>query len=555
MSHIAIYARKSSESEERQVASIESQIDVARDLVTRNHMDEPTVYTEAKSAKEPGRSVFNDIMQKVHKGRIDTIVCWKLDRLARNPIDGGAVVWAMDKRKLQAIVTPQNTFTNTSNDKFWMSMEFGMAKKYVDDLSDNVRRGIRAKAQQGWLSARPPIGYINDRNTRTIITDPQRFPLVRQLWELMLTGTYTVHQLHRVAIERLGLRARALRGGDGGPFAQSAMYKLFRNPFYYGLIVHDGEHFPGAHPPMVTKSEFDAVQTVLGRRSNPRPRAHVFVYAGMLQCGECGSAITAEKKVNRQGHAYTYYHCTRSKSRVKCSQKSIEERELERQVMRFLDSITITRNLENWAIGMLQKYREEQSSNNLARTRALQIRAEGVKKEISELVSIRLRGLVTDQEYTEKKRELEDERVKLHEFLEDEDLTFSNVIDRTIEVYQFARRAKEIFQTGDLEVKRDILQFTSSKLVLKDKSLRIEPHKPLFFIQRTLQSPDARVFMREPSDLGEAQRKGETFVKGFHEWQTQFHDVREFCLLSPIPRITKTLRAKFETHPLPAIAA
>lgn len=545
MSTVAIYARKSSESEERQVASIESQIAAAREICTRNQIGEPRVFTEAMSAKEPGRPVFNALMQQVHRGRVSTIVCWKLDRLARNPIDGGAVVWAMDKRRLTSIVTPQSTFTNTSNDKFWMGLEFGMAKKYVDDLSDNVRRGIRQKVQNGWLSARPPLGYLNDRNTKTIVADPARFPLVRKLWDHMLTGNYTAHEVHRIAVDRLGLRARTLRGGDGGPLAVSVIYKLFRNPFYYGLITHEGAVHPGAHPPMVTKAEFDIVQTVLSRTSNRRPKAHVFTYTGMLRCGECGSAITAERKVNRQGHAYTYYHCTKRKPGVPCSQGSIEERELERQIATFLDSITITKELEEWAVAMLQKYRQEETEKHLASTKSLQVRRENIKKELSELLSIRLRGLVTDDEYNSKKRELEDEEVKLREFFGDTDQTFENVLHRTMQVYRFACRAKQIFEKGDLEAKRDILHFTSSNLTLRSKKLHIEPEKPLFFVQRTLQSPDARAFMIEPAHLRESQHQKGRFARGFSQWQTLFKDVRIYYRthLSPMPSPLRALLA------------
>lgn len=544
MSAVAIYARKSSESEERQVASIDSQISAARDVCTRNGFTEPRVFTEAMSAKEPGRPVFNEMMRLVQSGRVSTIVCWKLDRLARNPVDGGTVIWAMDKRRLGSIVTPQSTFANTSNDKFWMSLEFGMAKKYVDDLSDNVRRGIRQKIQRGWLSARPPLGYLNDRNTKTIVNDPARFPLVRRLWDLMLTGNYTVHELHRVAVERISLRARAFNGGDGGPLAVSVLYKLFRNPFYYGLITHEGTLHPGAHHPMVTKAEFDRAQTLLGGTSNRRPKTNLFAYTGMIRCGTCGCAITAERKRNRQGHRYTYYHCTRRKPGTACTEKVIEERELERQIATYLDSITITPQLEEWAIAMLQKYRQEETDAHLAQTKSLHVRQEALKRELSELVSIRLRGLLTDDEYMEKKRDLENERVKLRELLGDGDQTLTSVFEKTIEMYRFAGRAKHIFENGDLEAKRDILRFTSSNLTLQNKKLRIEPHEALFYVQRTLRSPEARQFMIEPGNFREGQRQSGPHSRGFSQWQTLFHDVRTFFRQRPqYPQLPKALLA------------
>ncbi|MBK7143570.1 MAG: recombinase family protein [bacterium] len=149
MPQIAIYARKSTESEDRQVLSIDSQIKELQEFAAREKLGKVVVFTESKSAKAPGRPAFNELLKRVSKGEFDRLVCWKLDRLARNPVDGGAVIWAVEEGKIQHIYTPQRRFDNSGNDKFWMQLEFGMAKKYVDDLSDNVKRGLRAKVAQG----------------------------------------------------------------------------------------------------------------------------------------------------------------------------------------------------------------------------------------------------------------------------------------------------------------------------------------------------------------------------------------------------------------------
>jgi DNA invertase Pin-like site-specific DNA recombinase len=109
--------------------------------------------SEMRSAKAPGRAVFGELFRELARGHAQGVICWKLDRLARYPVDGGVLIWAIDEGKLHEIVTPQQSFMNTGNDKFWMQLEFGMAKKYVDDLSDNVKRGLRAKLAQGWLPA------------------------------------------------------------------------------------------------------------------------------------------------------------------------------------------------------------------------------------------------------------------------------------------------------------------------------------------------------------------------------------------------------------------
>jgi DNA invertase Pin-like site-specific DNA recombinase/thiol-disulfide isomerase/thioredoxin len=198
MPRYLLYSRKSTESEDRQVLSIDSQIAELQDLARERQLDVVAVHRESRSAKAPGREVFGQVLADVAKGRVDGLLCWKLDRLARNPVDGGALIWAFDEGKVREIVTPGRTFTNTGNDKFWMSLEFGMAKKYVDDLSENVKRGNRAKLAQGWRPGNAPIGYLNDLGTKTIVPDPDR--MIRHLFGFSRSPATYVVEKHGVAV-------------------------------------------------------------------------------------------------------------------------------------------------------------------------------------------------------------------------------------------------------------------------------------------------------------------------------------------------------------------
>ena len=528
MSKLAIYARKSSESEDRQILSIDSQVRELRQHAVREGLNVTQVFTETKSAKSPGRPVFNELFTLVQKGKIDAVLCWKLDRLARNPVDGGAVIWAMEERKIASIHTPQRAFANTGNDKFWMQLEFGMAKKYVDDLSDNVKRGIRAKIEQGWRSGLPPLGYLNDRNARTIVKDPERFPLIRRMWDLMLTGKHTPPQILAIATSQWGLRTRTFKRKGGNPLTRSAVYSLFQNPFYYGALVQNGEYYQGKHPQMVRISEFDRVQELLGVNTNPRGQKRTFAFTGLIKCGECGAAITAEYKRNRQGREYVYYHCTKRKPGITCAQRVIEVRELERQIADVLGTFTITTKARDWAIARIREFRDEEAEKDKVGFASQNRRYAACKRELLDLIDLKLRGLLSDDEYLAKKRQLEEERAQLQELLEDTDGRFTDVLNRCIEVFDFASQAKTLFENGSLEDKRAVLRFTGSNLVLKDRILTIQPQKPLFFIQRTLESPAAKSFMFEPSKLCEPQGKNELSTTGLGMWWALVDDVRTF---------------------------
>ena len=214
MSRYVIYARKSTESEDRQVLSIDSQIKELSDLARERGIGIAQVFLESRSASAPGRPVFARMLQEVSRRKTDGILCWKLDRLARNPVDGGTLIWAIEEEKIREIVTPSRSFKNDGNDKFWMQLEFGMAKKFVDDLSENIRRGVRAKLERGGLPGVPPLGYLNDRAKKTIIKDPDRFGLVRKMWDLLLAGHRPPAILER-ANREWGFRTRGSpRRGD-----------------------------------------------------------------------------------------------------------------------------------------------------------------------------------------------------------------------------------------------------------------------------------------------------------------------------------------------------
>lgn len=373
MSEYIIYCRKSSESEERQVLSIESQIAEVKALADRLALPISKILTESKSAKQPGRPVFNQLMEKVYKNRVKGILCWKLDRLARNPLDGSSVVWALDQGHITEIITPHGTFKNYSNDKFLMQIEFGMAKKYVDDLSDNVKRGNRAKLEKGWFPSFAPLGYLNEPREKIIIPDPERFDLMRKMWDMLLEGT-PVMDILKKANEDWGFKTRAFRN-CGKCLSRSALYKIFKNPFYYGLIERKEGVYQGKHQPMITEDEFYRAQEILGRKGKQRPKVREFAFTGLIRCDECGCMITAEEKINRFGSHYTYYRCTKKKRNLKCSQKYIEVKQLEKQMLQYLDRIYVPPKFLKDGLDYLQLEQQKEVEQNTQINASVEIRS------------------------------------------------------------------------------------------------------------------------------------------------------------------------------------
>lgn len=261
-----IYARKSSESEDRQVLSIESQINEMQALAEKLKLAIVDVLLEAKSAKAPGRPIYNEMMKRLAKKEADGILCWKLDRLTRNPIDGGSLSWALRTGTIKEIVTPGRTYNESSADSFWVSFEFSMAAKYIHELSENVRRGLKAKAEKGEPPAAIlPLGYLRDPKRGDAMGDAERFDTVQRLWREVLHGVYRPREVLDMANEIWGLRTLPHGKHGGGKLSRNAFYHLLHNPFYMGFFRYNGKLYQGNYQPMVTPAEWKQVQQLLGR--------------------------------------------------------------------------------------------------------------------------------------------------------------------------------------------------------------------------------------------------------------------------------------------------
>ena len=537
-----IYCRKSSEAEDRQVLSIESQISELKKLAEKLNLSVVDIFTESQSAKSPGRPLFNEMIKKINQGKAEGIICWKLDRLARNPLDGGQIIWMLQKAIIKHIQTFDKGYYPEDN-VLLMSVEFGMANQYVLDLSKNVKRGLKTKAERGWYPAPAPLGYLNDktkeRGKREIVKDPDRFELVKKMWELMLTGNYTPPKIAAIANNEWGFRTP-----KGRPLLRSTIYRLFTNPFYYGWFeypVGSGNWYKGSHEPMITQEEFDRVQILLGRRGKPRVKKHNFAFTGLIRCGECGAMITAEEKnqiicssckfkfsSNNRAECpkcktsiekmksptilhYVYYHCTKRIS-PDCTQGSVEVKELERQIDQYLTNIHISEEFKNWAIKYLKEENEKEVSSRENIFASQRKAYDSCLKKLENLFQLKISplnsdgSLLSDEEYAKQKAELMKEKARLEEILNDTEGRVEKWLETGEKVFNFARYARYWFKNGSSQEKAQILQALGSNLTLKDKKLLIELKTPFRAIGQVVKEvPEAKYrFEPKKSVLNEA---------------------------------------------------
>ncbi|EKE21321.1 MAG: resolvase protein, partial [uncultured bacterium] len=230
-----MYLRKSTDTEDRQIQSIEDQRRELERYCKQFGILLSLVYQENKSAKAPGRPEFNRMIADIKKGKADGIICWKINRLSRNPVDGGEIQWLLQQGIIKSILTPSREY-QTDDNIMMMSVELGMANQFILDLGRDVKRGMTTKAEKGWRPGRAPFGYLNDRyqdkGNKKVLVDEEKFPLVRKLWDYMLTGNYTVPRLTEIATKEWGLKTTYHK--KEMDLYPSHLYRIFTNRFYFG---------------------------------------------------------------------------------------------------------------------------------------------------------------------------------------------------------------------------------------------------------------------------------------------------------------------------------
>ena len=339
-----LYARKSTESDERQAMSIGSQIKEMTTLAEREGLSIVEVKQESFSAKQSGyRPVFNEMLHGLRNGQFDAILTWAPDRLARNAGDLGSLVDLMDMNKLQHIRTYGQMFSNTPNEKFLLMILGSQAKLENDNRSINVKRGIRAKCEMGWRPGPAPIGYINRSyaGVKEMVLDEERAPMIKEMFErsgLMNQSGRTIKDW----LDSSGFTTKA-----GKQLSLSQIYRILTNPFYYGYFKYpdDGPLYKGLHTPIITKELFNNVRERINDIVPENKAAwgsKKFPFKHLFYCGACGSRLTVEEhfKQLKDGskRRHVYYRCTKSTKDPDCKELSIKADDITEQVLRMVDA-------------------------------------------------------------------------------------------------------------------------------------------------------------------------------------------------------------------------
>ena len=415
-----LYARKSTEQEEKQVLSIDSQVKEMTAIAEHLKLNVVAIKRESHSAKDSGqRPIFKELLEDIRKGTYNGILTWAPDRLSRNAGDLGSLVDFMDQKKLIHIQTYGQTFSNSPNEKFLLMILCSQAKLENDNKSINVKRGLKARVETGLWPCRPPTGYFKEKRTDRkcqSIFDPDRAPVIKQIFEKIGHDHWSGRKVYHWLKDDIDFKTET-----NMHLSLGNIYKLLENTFYYGKFEYpkgSGNWYNGSHEPIITKELFDQVQTQITNQTlQPRSQQKEFAFTKIMTCGLCGSGITADEKFKTQKngntHRYVYYKCTRIKD-SKCPCGFINEDDLIKQLQNLID------NIEIQTVPMREKI-----TNEVKRFKKFEQTLLGSKTSI------------------------------------------------TIKDIDIRNYAKFILQEGSIEEKRELLGCLKSKIVLKNKLITL----------------------------------------------------------------------------------
>ncbi|KKT62664.1 MAG: hypothetical protein UW55_C0010G0013 [Candidatus Giovannonibacteria bacterium GW2011_GWA2_44_26] len=501
---VGAYLRKSSDSEDKQVQSIETQ---EREVQTmserfRFHLKNGYIYAETKSAFSPGRERFGQLLDDIESGKINALAVVNANRLARNSMDGARIVDLMDRKKLLAIFTLSKISLNNANDKMMLGLEFLMSKKDSDDKSVFVKNGLKTKALKGLPSGVAFIGFLNDftneKGNRKWKIDSERYPLVQALLKRFLQGDISASRLHRYAIKELKMTTPMHKRIGGALISRSRMYEILKDPIYAGFFSQGGVRYPldTSMPRMITEDEHHRILQLLGARHMPKTKKYLAAYTGFIRsadggfigqdpklqlicdcgkkfaylhreiCPTCGVQISDMNSPKYLSYTY-YYNVPRKKAGAKA--RHLNERKIDAYLADYArKNLTFSRNLAEWS----KKHIHELGDKEIQEKRSVATRKVKIKKDF-EAKKARYRdmlaeGLITSEEYR-----TDMERLQQSFSSENERMAAGQWLERANEIVDLTEEFSEIIESGTVEAKRKVLFRLGSNLIWDEKKLSI----------------------------------------------------------------------------------
>ncbi len=464
-----IYARVSSREQEREGFSIPAQLELLRNYALNHNITVVKEFEDAETAKKAGRTNYNEMLKFIKSSKdVNTILVEKTDRLYRNFKD----YVTLEDYDLEVHLVKEGTVlseNSKSHEKFIHGIKVLMAKNYIDNLSEEVKKGLAQKVKEGYVISKPPYGYKKADKKASII-DEKTAPFVKRAYELYATGNLS---LKRVAKQ---LYDEGFIYKESKPIINtSKLETILKSHFYYGIIEYKGEFYEGKHEPLITKELFEQVQIAFKKDNKPKYKdTKDFLLAGMITCADCGCQISGEIKKGR----YIYYSCTGGKGECKQQHIYIREEELEKQLIDALKQIQTTEQQKQWIIqGLKESFADEQEYAK-ERISSLNKQKETLKERLSKIYLDKLDGIISEQFWLEQHNKWTMELMQIQSLIEAFEKSNVDFMSKGISILNLLTNIEHSYLLSDIEDKKQILNMVLQNSYLKGGKLCYTYKKP-----------------------------------------------------------------------------
>lgn len=458
------YCRKSTDDKDRQVRSLGDQETELILLCHKFGITHLPTLKESRSGTKINRPIFDQMVKDIKKGKYDTIFCWKLDRLARNFVDAGAIIHLLNTGVIKRIVTPGKDYVPTDN-ALMLAVEFGLATQYSRDLSDNIRRSIKNKLLEGKWTNRAPLGYYTDKETRLVQIDKDYSKYITRIFYLYTKERLSMSEITKIMFDE-GFRTRT-----GRRLYLAGISRILADPFYMGMMVNKGTLYSGVHAPLISKEVFDEARNIAEGKAQVRAQKLFFPLRGFLTCANCGCLLTATVQ-----KGYHYYYCTNGKKICDEHKVYLREKDIYPLVAEELTKLSFTQRKIDLTYRSIQEAKNKPQDNIIFAEENLNKLITSITTKKNKLMDLFLRSSIDQETYDKKSLEFENELTTVNDQLNRlKGKKTSSTFEQVKNLFELANTMEKSFIEGKDPKKYQILNLVLlNATVSKGKILKTQ---------------------------------------------------------------------------------
>jgi site-specific DNA recombinase len=484
MSHFYGYIRVSTAKQGEQGVSLQEQRDAISRYAERHGLTIAAWFEERETAAKRGRPVFNRMMKLLRQGKAKGVIIHKIDRSARNLKDWSDLGELIDAG-IDVHFVNESLDLHTRGGRLSADIQAVVAADYIRNLREETRKGFYGRIKQGLYPLPAPIGYVDRGKAKLKEIDPIKGPVIRKAFELYGSGRFNLHKLADTMFE-LGLRNKRDKR-----ICISALSVILNNPFYIGLIRlrRTKEIFPGAHPPLVSKSLFDRVQAILTGKTNTRIQRHDFLFRRLLTCKTCGFSLIGERQ---KGHIY--YRChTRS-----CATTGVREEIVEAALRAQLCALQFNEEEKTYFAARITRLNAEWGDKQDTEAKALDLRLAQLNDRLGRLTDSFLDGVIEKALFEERKAALLFDRKTLEETVTAFNRQTHSIPDRLAKFLELAGDALLSYDSALPDEKRNLIKILTSNRQADGKNLDFRLSIPFSEVAKRIENSNGPPYRDTP---------------------------------------------------------